>query len=185
MVFAISFQKQPVSYSLLINPSSLFSIRQETGEISLTRTLDYESDQRRYLLMVRASEEPGSLSSATEVSLIRAWYRCKTWLTYEFLCTRVNLAQSGGPLWCFIIVAVTQAFTFAAEFNWNKKKINKKNLPCCRHFLPRVLPLDFSQSSQTDQFSPQCYAAGIGWQGCINGNDLVSALTYWHHTTWQ
>uniref|UniRef100_A0A8P4GNM4 Neural-cadherin n=1 Tax=Dicentrarchus labrax TaxID=13489 RepID=A0A8P4GNM4_DICLA len=70
VVFAISFQKQPVSYSLLINPSSLFSIQQETGEISLTRTLDYESDQRRYLLMVRASEEPGSLSTATEVQVL-------------------------------------------------------------------------------------------------------------------
>ncbi|XP_023271307.1 neural-cadherin-like [Seriola lalandi dorsalis] len=70
VVFAISFQKQPISYSLLINPSSLFSIRQETGEISLTRTLDYESDQRRYLLMVRASEEPGSLSAATEVQVL-------------------------------------------------------------------------------------------------------------------
>lgn len=74
MVFAISFQKQQISYSLLINPSSLFSIQQETGEISLTRTLDYENDQRRYLLMVRASEEPGSLSAATEVSLIRQRY---------------------------------------------------------------------------------------------------------------
>lgn len=70
VVFAISFQKQPISYSLLINPSSLFSICQETGEISLTRTLDYESDQRRYLLMVRASEEPSSLSTATEVRKI-------------------------------------------------------------------------------------------------------------------
>uniref|UniRef100_A0A8C2WX51 Neural-cadherin-like n=1 Tax=Cyclopterus lumpus TaxID=8103 RepID=A0A8C2WX51_CYCLU len=70
VVFAISFQQQPISYSLLINPSSLFSIRQETGEISLTRTLDYESDQRRYLLMVRASEEPGSLSTATEVQVL-------------------------------------------------------------------------------------------------------------------
>lgn len=69
VVTAISFQKQPISYSPLINPSSLFSVRQETGEISLTRTLDYESDQRRYLLMVRASEEAGSLSTATEVSL--------------------------------------------------------------------------------------------------------------------
>ncbi|XP_057692632.1 neural-cadherin-like isoform X2 [Corythoichthys intestinalis] len=69
-VFAISFQKQPISYSLLINPSSLFSIQQETGEISLTRTLDYESDQRRYLLMVRASEELGSLSTATEVQVL-------------------------------------------------------------------------------------------------------------------
>lgn len=71
VVSAISFQKQPISYNLLINPSSLFSIRQETGEISLTRTLDYESDQRRYLLMVRASEEPSSLSTVTEVRLTR------------------------------------------------------------------------------------------------------------------
>ncbi|XP_061629021.1 neural-cadherin-like isoform X1 [Phyllopteryx taeniolatus] len=69
-VFAISFQKQPISYSLLINPSSLFNIQQESGEISLTRTLDYESDQRRYLLMVRASEELGSLSTATEVQVL-------------------------------------------------------------------------------------------------------------------
>ncbi|XP_061577385.1 neural-cadherin-like isoform X1 [Cololabis saira] len=70
VVLAISFQKQKISYSLLINPSSLFSIQQETGEISLTRTLDYESDQRRYLLMVRATEEPGSLSTATEVQVL-------------------------------------------------------------------------------------------------------------------
>ncbi|XP_055365580.1 neural-cadherin-like isoform X2 [Betta splendens] len=70
LVFATSFQRQPVGYSLLINPSSLFSIKQETGEISLTRTLDYESDQRRYLLMVRAAEEPGSLSAATEVQVL-------------------------------------------------------------------------------------------------------------------
>lgn len=67
VVSAVSFQKLPVGYSLLINPSSLFNVRQETGEISLTRSLDYESDQRRYLLMVRASEEPGSLSTVTEV----------------------------------------------------------------------------------------------------------------------
>lgn len=84
-VLAISFQKEQISYSLLINPSSIFSIRQDTGEISLTKTLDYESDQRRYLLMVRASEEPGSLSTATEVSLIRrldSWLRVGThWST--------------------------------------------------------------------------------------------------------
>lgn len=68
MVLAISFQKQPITYSLLINPSSLFRMQQETGEISLTRMLDYENDQRRYLLMVRASEGLGGLSSAIEVS---------------------------------------------------------------------------------------------------------------------
>ncbi|KAM9816185.1 neural-cadherin-like isoform 2-T2 [Syngnathus typhle] len=69
-VLAISFQKQPLSYSLLINPSSLFSIQHESGEISLTRTLDYESDQRRYLLMVRANEDQGGLSTATEVQVL-------------------------------------------------------------------------------------------------------------------
>ncbi|XP_016114317.1 protocadherin Fat 2-like [Sinocyclocheilus grahami] len=67
---AVSFQKQPVSYSLLINPSSLFNMQPETGEISLTRTIDYESDQHRYLLLVRASENQDSLSSAAEVRVI-------------------------------------------------------------------------------------------------------------------
>uniref|UniRef100_A0A9J8BIY8 Si:ch211-186j3.6 n=1 Tax=Cyprinus carpio carpio TaxID=630221 RepID=A0A9J8BIY8_CYPCA len=67
---AVSFQKQPVTYSLLINPSSLFSIQPETGEISLTRAVDYESDQHRYLLLVRASENQDSLSSAAEVRVI-------------------------------------------------------------------------------------------------------------------
>ncbi|XP_030620846.1 neural-cadherin [Chanos chanos] len=64
---ALSFQKQPISYSLLINPSSLFSIQADTGEISLTRSMDYETDQHRYLLLVRASENQDSLSSAAEV----------------------------------------------------------------------------------------------------------------------
>jgi len=64
----VSFQKQPVTYSLLINPSGFFSIQPETGEIGLTRTIDYESDQHRYLLLVRASENQDSLSSAAEVS---------------------------------------------------------------------------------------------------------------------
>lgn len=63
----VSFQNKPISYSLLINPSSLFSISAEMGEISLTRPIDYESDQHRYLLLVRASEGLESLSSAAEV----------------------------------------------------------------------------------------------------------------------
>lgn len=92
VVFAISFQRQPIIYSLLINPSSLFSIRQDTGEISLTRTLDYESDQRRYLLMVRASEEPGSLSTATEVSL--ATDTGGKYESYRSSCTQVNYSQT-------------------------------------------------------------------------------------------
>uniref|UniRef100_A0A669B5L2 Si:ch211-186j3.6 n=1 Tax=Oreochromis niloticus TaxID=8128 RepID=A0A669B5L2_ORENI len=67
---AVSFQKKPISYSLLINPSSLFSISAETGEISLTRPIDYESDQHRYLLLVRASEGMESMSSAAEVRVV-------------------------------------------------------------------------------------------------------------------
>ncbi|XP_062845988.1 neural-cadherin [Trichomycterus rosablanca] len=67
---ALSFQKQPVTYSLLINPSSLFSINQESGEISLTRSLDYEADQHRFLLLVRASENKDVLSSAAEVRVV-------------------------------------------------------------------------------------------------------------------
>ncbi|XP_061877314.1 neural-cadherin isoform X1 [Entelurus aequoreus] len=64
---AVSFQKKPISYSLLINPSSLFSISPQEGHISLTRTLDYETDQHRYLLLVRAGEGQDGLSSAAEV----------------------------------------------------------------------------------------------------------------------
>ncbi|KAM9544447.1 neural-cadherin-like [Salvelinus alpinus] len=67
---AMSFQKQPISYSLLINPSSLFSMQADTGEITLTRTIDFEMDQHSFLLMVRASEDQDSLSSAAEVRVI-------------------------------------------------------------------------------------------------------------------
>ncbi|XP_068167737.1 neural-cadherin [Antennarius striatus] len=67
---AVSFQKKTISYSLLINPSSLFSISSETGEISLTRPIDYEGDQHRYLLLVRASEGLESMSSAAEVCVV-------------------------------------------------------------------------------------------------------------------
>ncbi|XP_038125845.1 neural-cadherin-like [Cyprinodon tularosa] len=67
---AVSFQNKPISYSLLINPSSLFTISAETGEISLTRSIDYESDQHRYLLLVRASEGQNSMSSAAEVRVV-------------------------------------------------------------------------------------------------------------------
>ncbi|KAL1007130.1 hypothetical protein UPYG_G00082410 [Umbra pygmaea] len=70
MTPAVSFQKQPISYSLLINPSSLFSMQADTGEISLTRTIDFETDQHSFLLMVRASEDQDSLSSAAEVRVI-------------------------------------------------------------------------------------------------------------------
>uniref|UniRef100_A0A3B4A9P1 Uncharacterized protein n=1 Tax=Periophthalmus magnuspinnatus TaxID=409849 RepID=A0A3B4A9P1_9GOBI len=63
-------ENTPEGQTLLINPSSLFSIAAETGEISLTRPIDYESDQHRYLLLVRASEEHDSMRSAAEVRVV-------------------------------------------------------------------------------------------------------------------
>uniref|UniRef100_A0A8C7X481 Si:ch211-186j3.6 n=1 Tax=Oryzias sinensis TaxID=183150 RepID=A0A8C7X481_9TELE len=67
---AMSFQDKPISYSLVINPSSLFSISAETGEISLTRSIDYETDQHPYLLLVRATEGQKGLRSAAEVRVV-------------------------------------------------------------------------------------------------------------------
>ncbi|XP_028941930.1 neural-cadherin, partial [Antrostomus carolinensis] len=69
-VTAISYQKKSLSYSLLTNPSGLFSIDPATGDICLTQGVDYESDQHRYLLLVRAEENEEELSSAAEVLVI-------------------------------------------------------------------------------------------------------------------
>lgn len=68
-VTAISYQNKSLSYSLLTNPSGLFSVGQATGDISLTRNVDYESDQHQYLLVVRAEENEEQLSSAAEVGV--------------------------------------------------------------------------------------------------------------------
>uniref|UniRef100_H3AZ70 Si:dkey-22o22.2 n=2 Tax=Latimeria chalumnae TaxID=7897 RepID=H3AZ70_LATCH len=67
VVEAISFQRQPLSYTLLINPSSLFSVNQKTGEVSLTHSVDYESEHHLYHLLVKATEAISGLSSVTEV----------------------------------------------------------------------------------------------------------------------
>lgn len=64
----MSYQKKSLSYSLLTNPSGLFSIDQATGDISLTQSVDYESDQHQYLLLVRAQENE-QFSSAAEVGI--------------------------------------------------------------------------------------------------------------------
>uniref|UniRef100_A0A672UN86 Neural-cadherin-like n=1 Tax=Strigops habroptila TaxID=2489341 RepID=A0A672UN86_STRHB len=65
-VTAVSYQKKSLSYSLLTNPSGLFSIDQATGDISLTQSVDYESGQHHYLLLVRGQENE-QFSSAAEV----------------------------------------------------------------------------------------------------------------------
>ncbi|XP_032557280.1 neural-cadherin-like isoform X3 [Chiroxiphia lanceolata] len=69
-VTAVSYQKKSLSYSLLTNPGGLFSIDQATGEISLTRSVDYESDPHQYLLLVRAEETEEQFSSAAEVLVV-------------------------------------------------------------------------------------------------------------------
>ncbi|XP_017279259.1 neural-cadherin [Kryptolebias marmoratus] len=67
VVQAISFQKKSLSYMLLVNPGNLFSINQESGALSLTRTVDYESGHNLHNLQVRASETDTGLSGVAEV----------------------------------------------------------------------------------------------------------------------
>ncbi|KFR02399.1 Neural-cadherin, partial [Opisthocomus hoazin] len=69
-VIAISYQKKSLSYSLLTNPNGLFSIDRATGDISLTRHVDYENDQHQYHLLVRAEENGEQFSSAAEVLVV-------------------------------------------------------------------------------------------------------------------
>ncbi|NWH79854.1 CADN protein, partial [Piaya cayana] len=69
-VTAVSYQNKSLSYSLLTNPSGLFGIDWATGDISLTRSVDYESDQHQYLLLVRAEENEERFSSAAEVLVV-------------------------------------------------------------------------------------------------------------------
>ncbi|XP_063190601.1 neural-cadherin-like isoform X3 [Chroicocephalus ridibundus] len=68
-VTAVSYQKKSLSYSFLTNPSDLFSIDRATGDISLTRSVDYETDQHQYVLSVRA-EENEEFNSAAEVLVV-------------------------------------------------------------------------------------------------------------------
>ncbi|KAM6102157.1 neural-cadherin-like isoform 3-T3 [Theristicus caerulescens] len=67
VVEAVSFQSQPLSYTLLTNPSGLFRVRQESGELSLTHPVDYESEHHLYHLLLKATEVESTLSSVTEV----------------------------------------------------------------------------------------------------------------------
>uniref|UniRef100_W5L865 Si:dkey-22o22.2 n=1 Tax=Astyanax mexicanus TaxID=7994 RepID=W5L865_ASTMX len=67
VVQAISFQRKTLSYMLLVNPGNLFSINQESGAVSLTRAVDYESGPHLHHLQVRTSEPDTGLSSVAEV----------------------------------------------------------------------------------------------------------------------
>ncbi|KAM8966841.1 neural-cadherin-like [Pelodytes ibericus] len=67
VVEAVSFQSKPILYTLLMNPIALFTIDQESGELSLTHAVDYESEHHLYHLLVKALEVESGLSSVTEV----------------------------------------------------------------------------------------------------------------------
>uniref|UniRef100_A0A8C7LXV5 Si:dkey-22o22.2 n=1 Tax=Oncorhynchus kisutch TaxID=8019 RepID=A0A8C7LXV5_ONCKI len=67
MVGAVSFQRKTLSYMLLVNPGNLFSVNQESGAVSLTRTVDFESGHTLHTLQVRASEPDTGLSGVAEV----------------------------------------------------------------------------------------------------------------------
>jgi hypothetical protein len=67
MVGAVSFQRKTLSYMLLVNPGNLFSVNQESGALSLTRTVDFESGHTLHTLQVRASEPDTGLSGVAEV----------------------------------------------------------------------------------------------------------------------
>eukprot|EP00079_Xenopus_tropicalis_P026645 XP_012820458.1 PREDICTED: neural-cadherin-like [Xenopus tropicalis] len=69
VVEAVSFQNKRISYFLLMNPSGLFAITQESGELSLTHAVDYESEHHLYHLLVKALEMDSGLSSVTEVMI--------------------------------------------------------------------------------------------------------------------
>ncbi|XP_062848374.1 neural-cadherin [Trichomycterus rosablanca] len=69
VVQAISFQRKTLSYILLVNSGNLFSINQESGALSLTHTVDYESGPHLHHLQVRASESDTGLSSVVEIAV--------------------------------------------------------------------------------------------------------------------
>ncbi|KAM4723000.1 neural-cadherin-like [Rhinophrynus dorsalis] len=66
-VSALSHQNKSLSYSVITNPHNLFSVHHLTGEVTLTQSVDYESDPKDFLLIIRASENLEQLSSTVEV----------------------------------------------------------------------------------------------------------------------
>ncbi|KAM3614937.1 uncharacterized protein V6R79_020964 [Siganus canaliculatus] len=97
VVQAVSFQRRSLSYVLLVNPGNLFSINQESGALSLTRSVDYESGLSLHSLQVRASEPDTGLSAVAEVVVhVTDENDC----TPEFLhsiYTRDNVPESVAP----------------------------------------------------------------------------------------
>ncbi|XP_056381620.1 neural-cadherin-like isoform X2 [Hyla sarda] len=70
VVSAMSHQNRPLSYSLVSNPHNLFSIHPLSGNITMTRWVDFETEPNQFLLLVRASEDSQPLSSSVEVVVV-------------------------------------------------------------------------------------------------------------------
>ncbi|KAM4614092.1 neural-cadherin-like [Discoglossus pictus] len=66
-VCAVSYQNKSLSYILASNPYNLFSIHHLTGEVTLTRSLDFETEPKQFLLLVNATENAEQLWRTTEV----------------------------------------------------------------------------------------------------------------------
>ncbi|XP_073411096.1 neural-cadherin-like [Dendrobates tinctorius] len=69
-VSAISHQNRPLSYSLASNPNNVFGIQWLSGDVTLSRTVDFETEPNQFLLLVRASEAGRPLSSSVEVVVV-------------------------------------------------------------------------------------------------------------------
>ncbi|XP_051921985.1 neural-cadherin [Hippocampus zosterae] len=96
-VQAVSFQKKTLAYLLQSNPGNLFSINQESGALSLTRTVDYENGHNVHTLQVRASEPDTGLSGVCEVVV---YITDENDCTPEFLhsiYTRDNVPENVAP----------------------------------------------------------------------------------------
>ncbi|XP_053305774.1 protocadherin-15-like [Spea bombifrons] len=67
-VSAISHQSNPLSYGMVAGPQSLFSVDRITGQVTLIRAVDFESDPQQFLLGVTAAEKPTDLKSTVQVA---------------------------------------------------------------------------------------------------------------------
>ncbi|XP_006274014.3 neural-cadherin [Alligator mississippiensis] len=94
VIEAISFQSQSLSYTLLMNPSGLFSLNQESGELGLIHTVDYESEHHLYHLLVKAMEVESTLSSVTEVMVYIADYNDCFPAFHESIYIRDNVLET-------------------------------------------------------------------------------------------
>ncbi|XP_053305782.1 neural-cadherin-like [Spea bombifrons] len=68
-VSAISHQSNPLSYGMVAGPQSLFSVDRITGQVTLIRAVDFESDPQQFLLGVTATEKPTDLKSTVQVAV--------------------------------------------------------------------------------------------------------------------